>query len=159
GAFMSAALPWILLLLSGFALVAAYIRVIRRRTAEIRALADKLAREAEEHRESEERYRLLIENAPDAILTLNTEGCFTSINPFGEMLTGWSRNEWMGRQFLPLVHSEDLAHARASFADALNGRKTPMAEVRFLNKAGEFVWMEFIMTPQFRNGRVEGVLA
>lgn len=159
---MTSAALWLILFLLGLALtisVATYIAVIRRRTAENQALAEKLSREAEEHRESEERYRLLVEHAPDAIVSLDTEGRFTSINPFCETLTGWPREEWMGRPFLPLVHAEDLQRAKKSFASALDGKKAPMTEVRVLSKAGEFVSMEFIVTPQLHGEEVQGVLA
>jgi PAS domain S-box-containing protein len=150
------------LLLSGLVAmisVAAGIAAVRRRTADVRALTEKLAREAEEHRESEERYRLLIKNAPDAIVMLDVHGNFTSINPFCETLTGWARDEWIGRPFLGQVHSDDAARMKACLADALDGRMTPMAEARVLNKAGEFLWMEFIITPQYHHHQVSGVLA
>ncbi len=159
---MTTAILLIILFLLALALtlsVATYVAVVRRRTAEIHALAQKLSREADEHRESEERYRLLVENAPDAIVSVDAEGRFTSINPFWEKLTGWSREEWMGRGFLPLVHADDLPRAKESFAGALEGRTTPTAEVRMLNKSGEFVWMEFIVTPQYHDHHVCGVLA
>lgn len=158
---MSTALLWVVAVLFGLTLtfsIAAYLAVTRR-TMEIRTLAQNLARESEEHRQSEERYRLLIENAPDAILTLDSEARFSSINPFCETLTGWPRNDWIGRPFFPLVHAEDLARARAIFTDALHGRKTPMTELRISNQTGEFIWMEFIVTPQFHRERVIGVLA
>src|SRR6185312_13151015 len=83
---MSTPFHWIVLSLLGLVLVlmvGVYFAVIRR-TAEIHALAEKLACESEEHRESEARYRLLIDNAPDAIITLNSSGHFTSINSFCE---------------------------------------------------------------------------
>jgi PAS domain S-box-containing protein len=159
---MTTAILWLILFLLGMALtisVATYITLIRRQTAENQALADKLSHEAEEHRESQERYRLLVENAPDAIVSLDKEGCFTSINPFCEKLTGWARDEWMGRPFLPLIHADDLPEAKRSFADAVAGKKIPMTEIRVLNKTGGFVWMEFIVAPQLRGQQVHGVLA
>jgi PAS domain S-box-containing protein len=159
---MTPAILWLILILPGLALavsVATYIAVIRRRTEEIQLLVESLSREAAEHRKSDERYRLLVENAPDAIVSLDREGRFTSLNPFCEKLTGWPREEWIGRPFLPLVHAEDLPAVKESFAYALIGMKTPMAEIRVLSKAGDFVWMEFIMTPEFQGRKVKGVLA
>jgi PAS domain S-box-containing protein len=159
---MNTALLWIILFLLALSLIISavvYIAIMRRRTAEIRALAEKLARESEEHRESESRYRRLIENAPDAIITLDPDGKFSSINPFCESLTSWKREEWMGRQFFPVVHSDDLPRAKTSFSEALNGKKTPMMDLRVMNKAGEFIWMEFIFTPQTHHDKVTGVLA
>ncbi len=158
---MSAPFHWIVLTLLGLVLallVGVYIAVLRR-TTEIQSLAEKLARESEGRHESEERYRLLIENAPDAIITFDAQGCFSSINPFCETFTGWRREEWLGKPFTPLVHPEDLNRAQTSFDDTLHGRKTPMTELRVKNKSGEFIWMEFILTPQTRHDKVDGVLA
>jgi PAS domain S-box-containing protein len=135
------------------------IAALRRRTADMCALAEKLAREVEEHRESEERYRLLIKNAPDPIIMLDVHGNFTTINPFCETLTGWARDEWIGRSFLAQVHPEDIGRMKASLTDALDGRKAPMTEVRVLNKAGEFLWLEFIVAPQYHHQQISGVLA
>jgi PAS domain S-box-containing protein len=159
---MNTALLWIILFLLALSLVLsamAYIAAVRRRGAEIRVLVEKLARESEELRDSEARYRLLIENAPDAIIMLDSEGRFSSINPFCETITGWKPEEWLGRPFLPLVHSEDLPGAKTIFNEALRGQKMPMMELRVMNKAGEFIWMEFILRPQTHNDKVRGVLA
>lgn len=159
---MTASILWLILFLSGLALTlsaATYVAIMRRRTAENHLLSEKLSREAGEHRQREERYKSLVENAPDAILSLDADGRFTSINPFCEKLTGWAREDWMGRPFLPLVHADDLPQAMQSFASALSGKETPITKVRVLNKAGEFVPMEFIVTRQFRGEHVQGVLA
>ena len=48
-------------------------------------------------RESEERYRSLVESAPDVILTLAPDDTFSSLNPAFEEVLGWSCGEWLGR--------------------------------------------------------------
>lgn len=158
---MTAPFHWIVLSLLGLVLVllVGVFFFVLRRTSEIHALAEKLARESEERRDSEERYRLLIENAPDAIITLDSKGRFSSINPFCETLTGWGREDWLGKPFAPLIHPDDLARAQSSFDETLHGQRTPMIELRVKNRSGEFIWMEFILTPQTRHDKVDGVLA
>src|SRR6266581_4543066 len=59
-------------------------------------------------RDSEERYRTLVEGVRDIIFALSPEGTIASLNPAFETITGWRREEWVGRPFERLVHPEDL---------------------------------------------------
>jgi len=58
-------------------------------------------------RESEERYRSVVDTARDIIYTLSADAKIMSMNPAFETVTGWSRTEWIGKDFLPLVHPDD----------------------------------------------------
>src|SRR5690349_2339071 len=111
--------PW--LLTAGFAMFclaasgAVFYAALRCRAVEVQALARRLAREMEQRCESEGRYSLLTDHAPDAIITVDCEGRFTSINPHSEQITGWPREAWMRQSFISLVHPEDAAKAGAAF--------------------------------------------
>lgn len=48
-------------------------------------------------RKSAERYRLLFENAKDAILTVDLDGVVTDVNRETEVVTGYSREELVGQ--------------------------------------------------------------
>src|SRR5206468_1486669 len=65
--------------------------------------------------QDESSYRLLVENASDAIFTLGPDGTLRSLNPAFERITGWPRSAWLGRPFAPLVHPEDLPVAKQLF--------------------------------------------
>src|SRR5206468_11284835 len=62
-------------------------------------------------RESEQRYRNLVDTARDVIYTLSIDGKIKSLNPVFETITGWLRDEWIGKEFSPLVHPDDLPRA------------------------------------------------
>jgi len=110
-------------------------------------------------RESEERYRSLVETAQDAVFTVSPDGTFASLNPAFETLTDWSRTEWLGQPFAPLIHPDDLPLALELFQRLLQGETPPLSELRIVFKSGASHFWEFTATPQFREGKVVGVLA
>ena len=56
-------------------------------------------------RESEEKWRNLFENSIEAVFTVDVEGNFTSINPAMEFLTGYRRDELIGRNYTKFIES------------------------------------------------------
>ena len=109
-------------------------------------------------RESEQRYRSLVDTARDVIYTLAADGTIKSLNPAFETITGWSCTEWLGKSFSPLVHPDDLPRAMELFRAVLEGRVPPMFELGILAKSGACVPGEFVATPLVQDARVVGVL-
>ena len=109
-------------------------------------------------RESEERYRSLIDSARDVIFTATPHGMITSLNPSFETTTGWKRSDWIGKTYNDLFHHEDLVGSREYFLRALTGESVPMREIRIHTKEGGYVLGEFTITPQMMDGRIVGLL-
>lgn len=63
--------------------------------------ADEIGREVQRKAKdllaSNERTRMIIENAPDAVISMDAEGIITGWNPSCEKIFGWSRAEAVGR--------------------------------------------------------------
>jgi PAS domain S-box-containing protein len=57
-------------------------------------------------RESEERYRQLVDNANDIIYETDIDGFFTFVNPVAESIMGYSEKELLGRNFVDLIHPD-----------------------------------------------------
>lgn len=70
---------------------------------------------------SEARYRHLFEDASDAIMTFDSLGRFTSVNDAGERISGYQREELIGRFFGPLLPLTELPRAVLEFRRALSG--------------------------------------
>ena len=105
---------------------------------------------------SESRYRTLVETARDIIYTLSKEGNLTSFNTAFERVTGWTRAEWVGRSFDPLIHPDDLAVAQAVFHRNMEGRVSPPYELRLRSKSGEYLAGEVTSTPLYEKGVIVG---
>jgi PAS domain S-box-containing protein len=110
-------------------------------------------------RESERRYRDLVDNARDVIYTIAPDGTVTSLNPSFETFTkGWRCDEWIGKSFVSLIHPDDLPLVLDQFQRSLQGETLPVDEHRILTKTGEYITGEFLATPQAQDGKVIGIL-
>ena len=85
---------------------------------------------------SEARYRNLVESASDAIVTLDANGRFTTVNHAAEIISGYRREELVGQWFAPMLSDDELPKALAHFQKALAG-ETGLFESRFYRKDGE----------------------
>jgi PAS domain S-box-containing protein len=109
-------------------------------------------------RDSEERYRTLVETAPEMILTLDLQGRFTSFNAAFQTLTGWPSAEWLGRHFTDLVHPDDASACLTVFDAAARDETPPSVTQRVRTRRGEWLTLESTATPQRLEGRVAAVL-
>ncbi len=110
--------------------------------------------------ESEERYRLLYETSRDVVYTVDATGTITSLNPAFETITGWSREDWIGKNFAPIVHPEDLPAVVDRFQTLLRGEDlgSDSNEWRVRSKSGEYFVGEFVPVPQTRDGNIVGAI-
>ena len=58
-------------------------------------------------RESEAKYRLLVENQTDLVVKVDTEGRFLFVSPSYCEMFGKKEEELLGEKFMPLVHEDD----------------------------------------------------
>ncbi|HSQ77817.1 MAG TPA: PAS domain S-box protein, partial [Nitrospirota bacterium] len=127
-------------------------RQLEREIAERKQAEDKL-------RESEDRYRTLVETSPDVIFTVSFgDGVFRSINPAFEKITGWPRTEWIGRSFLDIIHPDDHALVLEKHREAINGAGAMRYDLRCLTRSGKYRITEVTTAPILRNGAVSGRL-
>ena len=93
-------------------------------------------------RESEDRYRKLVEISPDAIL-VHQEGRIVYINPAGlELLGAAHADQVVGKPVLDYIHTDSLEKVRTNIGKDLKGERTPAEEIRMLRLDGETVTVE-----------------
>ncbi|UCH42158.1 MAG: PAS domain-containing sensor histidine kinase [Dehalococcoidales bacterium] len=108
-------------------------------------------------RESEMRYRNLVENASDVIVTIATDGSLTSLNPAFETITGWTCSRWIGQPFTSIINPEDLPLMSGVFQDAIRGEMVETVEARLRTRSDEYLIMEIKVRPLISNGLVAGI--
>ncbi len=98
-------------------------------------------------RESEEKYRTLINSATEAIIVAQ-DGIFKFVNPKGEELYGRSQEELASKPLDHFIHAEDREMVRDRHERRLKGEKLPTTyPFRIITKAGETTWVELNVTP------------
>jgi PAS domain S-box-containing protein len=109
-------------------------------------------------RDSERRYRNLIDAATDVVLTVSRDGRFTSLNRAFDAITGSSGTDWIGRNFGELIHPEDSAITARMLEEVFSGESPTACTVRFRLLEDDFVTVELAAAPRVEGETVTGAL-
>lgn len=93
-------------------------------------------------RASEEQFRLMIENASDVILVLDSTGLISYAGPSAERILGIQPDDLSGRNALDYLHRDDRRPFLEKFDKAFDGETLPSVTFRFRHPAGRWVHME-----------------
>lgn len=90
-------------------------------------------------RETEDRFRAIVENSNDVIYLLSSGGRFLFVNPSFTRLFGYDSEEVIGRALLEFVHPEDIERLRNQRELTLQGEHNDHFEYRVRRQDGEYV--------------------
>ena len=111
-------------------------------------------------KQSEQKYRELVERANCGVIIIEPTGYFSFVNPkFCEMM-GYTAEEVKKLHLRKLVHPEDLAIIMKNFKKKLSGQQTRKNyEVRALTKQGDAIYVDYESAVIKRKGRIVGIQA
>ncbi len=96
-------------------------------------------------RESEEKYRLLIENQTDMVVKVDIEGKFQFISPTYCEMFGKANEELLGKKFMPFVHEDDRQATAEAMEALYHPPHTAYIEQRAMTKDG-WKWLSWMDT-------------
>lgn len=106
---------------------------------------------------SEEKFSSLVQNSPDIIFSVSFEGeIFTFLNPAFEKITSWKCEEWIGKPFYTIIHSEDVKKVEDLIEKNKSGETTQPYELRILSQSGVYLTSEILTTPYWQDGKITG---
>lgn len=116
-------------------------------------------KQAEEQlKESEKKYRNIVELAPDGILTMDVKGTITSCNTAFSALTGFSKEEIVGKHFTrtPTLRKRDIPRYVKIFGSVLRGTVPQPIEFTWMHKNGSLRLGEIHTSVMRKEGKITG---
>ena len=113
--------------------------------ADVRRELAERKRTEETLRESEERYRLLLESSPDPIVVYNMGGQATYVNPAFEQTFGFTIESVFGKT-IDFVPEESWPETRDAIDNMLKGQKIQLFETKRLTKDGRVLDVQISST-------------
>ena len=112
-------------------------------------------------KESEENYRILFDNAPDLIVSFNSDGNFLDLNKKFEEESGYSREEMIGKSIFTsgILAESSVNTSIPHFEEILGGKKWVMFEVEGVTKDGSKIPYELRAVPIKKDGKIVAVQA
>ena len=111
-------------------------------------------------RDSEERYRSIVEAAAEGIWIIDTSGRTAFVNRRMAELLGCAEEEVIGRSCFDYLHPDEQERAREGFQRRKREGDLEAREYRFVRSDGGIVWLSFVGSPMYDgNGSMTGVLA
>ncbi|MEB2782039.1 PAS domain S-box protein [Algoriphagus sp. C2-6-M1] len=109
--------------------------------------------------ESENRFRSLVQEGSDLIAILNQEGVYTYVSPTSMGILGMSPDEFIGKNAFDFIHPEDTEKALDGLNKIFSESRVVIEPFRFQNKAGEWRWVETVLTNMLNNPSIRGIVA
>ena len=123
--------------------------LVRERTSELEASSERLRQEIIERRKaeeairrSEERYRLVVENANEGIAIVQ-DGVFRLVNPRLAEFIGYAPEDLISKHFEDFIHPDDRRMVINRHHQRMTGKAVPSTySFRVIDREGETKWLE-----------------
>ncbi len=104
-------------------------------------------------------YQSIIEKAPDGIVLLDAEGNFKYISPAAKKMFGYIQTDDVSGNPAEFTHSDDLQMVVSELAKLIeNPDYVPTLKYRFIDKQGNWHWVETTFSNLLANPSVESIV-
>ncbi len=108
-------------------------------------------------KESENKFRSVVEEAVEIVFTINNRGYFTYINPAGIKSSGYSLDELTKIKYIDLIEPEYRQRVKLNyFRQFIERRALSTTEYPFRTKSGETKWFNQNVRLIIENDQIEG---
>ena len=128
------------------------------RLRQVDALEELVEERTRELKESEEKYRLLVDNVTDAVFTIDLKGNITFCSQAGEKMTGYSVRQLLSMNMKEVIAQEHLAEIQERLQARIRGEKYLAPHQFELTRAdGKRLPVEMSTSPLLKEGHLVGI--
>ena len=122
-------------------------------------LEHKVLEKTTELRESEQRFRALIEYGSDLVVVLDAHGMITYVSPSVRRVGGYEPADLLRKNLTAFIHPDDVAAALADLSALVrNPGKLHAAQLRYRRKEGDWIFLESVAKSAIDDPAVAGVV-
>lgn len=119
----------------------------------------RVSEKEQQHSQREYLFEALVENTFDLLAVTNESGIWTYVSDSLARLIGRPREELVGQFCFDYMHPDDRPLLAGQQQNLLQGqKKVQVSPYRFRNAAGEWMWMEAIVTNQLAHPDIKGII-
>lgn len=115
---------------------------LRRQVIGLQNLTIAHQRAEDARRESEDRYRTLVEHTYDFVIEASIDGRFLYVSADYSETLGYDQDELLGKNIFDFMHPDDMTAALDAFSRGLVEFTSEQAVFRYRHKNGEWRWFE-----------------
>ncbi|WP_462409092.1 EAL domain-containing protein [Neobacillus sp. Marseille-QA0830] len=106
---------------------------------------------------NEQRYRSIVDNNLDAILTINPLGKILEANPAAAALTGYSEKQMTSRSIYDLIHDTDLDKIKSLIEKTCSGYSLESMDCKITHSKGQRLIVHIKTAPIVIHGEIDGL--
>lgn len=110
-------------------------------------------------RDSEKRFKALVQEGSDMIAVVNEEGQYMYASPTSSHILNIHPDEFIGKNAFDFIHPDDQEAVRNHLTRVFNEKRVAIPPFRFKHQDGSWRWVETILTNLLQDPDVEGIVA
>lgn len=126
---------------------------------EKREALEKVKKREEEMRQSEQKFRALVQEGSDLIGILDIEGYYSFVSENYRSILGFEPCELIGRNAFRFIHPDDWERVKEQFNQLKFHKQVKISPFRFRNKKDEWRWVQTTATNLLNDPAVKGIIA
>ncbi len=131
--------------------------IIQRMNEDLEKKVDERTEELNKSTNKLTQYKHFFNHNNDLCGIANTDGYFEILNPTFKKVLGYTNNELCAKPFFDFIHPDDIPATLLEVEKLKSGATTLQFVNRYRKKNDEYVWLEWISTPNKETGKLYAI--